>query len=74
MGGKVFSWMEGKEKSHITSNYLMSTAPLTCKEEEIDAFVGKLWSNMLETQLTIFDGGEPTNSRSLLQDRANQRQ
>jgi tubby-related protein 1 len=32
-----------------------------------ESFVGKLRSNMVGTQFTIYDGGEPVKSRSLLQ-------
>ena len=72
-GRKVFLLAGRKRKKSATSNYLMSTDP-TDLSRGGDAFVGKLRSNMLGTQFTIFDGGEPTKSRSLLQDRAGQRQ
>ena len=72
-GRKVFLLAGRKRKKSATSNYLMSTDP-TDLSRGGDAFVGKLRSNMLGTQFTIFDGGEPTKSRSLLGDRAGQRQ
>lgn len=71
-GRKVFLVAGRKRKKSATSNYLMSTDP-TDLSRGGDAFVGKLRSNMLGTQFTIFDGGEPTKSRSLLQDRTGQR-
>jgi len=71
-GKKVFLIAGRKRKKSATSNYLMSTDP-TDLSRGGDSFVGKLRSNMLGTQFTIFDGGEPTKSRSLLQDRAGQR-
>jgi len=72
-GRKVFLLAGRKRKKSATSNYLMSTDP-TDLSRGGDAFVGKLRSNMLGTQFTIFDGGVPTKSRSLLQDRSGQRQ
>merc|ERR1719394_363165 len=71
-GKKVFLIAGRKRKKSATSNYLMSTDP-TDLSRGGDSFVGKLRSNMLGTQFTIFDGGEPTKSRSLLQDRSGQR-
>lgn len=72
-GRKVFLLAGRKRKKSATSNYLMSTDP-TDLSRGGDAFVGKLRSNMLGTQFTIFDGGVPTKSRSLLQDRTGHRQ
>ena len=56
-GRKVFLLAGRKRKKSATSNYLMSTDPTDLSRGE-DAFVGKLRSNMLGTQFTIFDGGK----------------
>jgi len=72
-GRKVFLLAGRKRKKSATSNYLMTTDP-TDLSRGGEAFVGKLRSNMLGTQFTIFDGGEQSKSRSLLQDRTGQRQ
>ena len=44
----------------------MTTDP-TDLSRAADSFIGKLRSNMMGTQFTVFDGGEPIKSRSLLQ-------
>ena len=46
-----------KRKKSATSNYLVSIDP-TDLSRAGDSFVGKLRSNMLGTQFTIFDNGE----------------
>ena len=32
-----------------------------------DSFIGKLRSNLMGTQFTVYDGGDPIKSRNLLQ-------
>ena len=65
-GKKVFLLAGRKRKKSATSNYLMTTDP-TDLSRAGDCFIGKLRSNMMGTQFTIYDGGEPIKSRSLLQ-------
>ena len=65
-GKKVFLLAGRKRKKSATSNYLITTDP-TDLSRAGESFVGKLRSNMMGTQFTIFDGGEPVKSRSLLQ-------
>ena len=65
-GRRVFLLAGRKRKKSATSNYLITTDP-TDLSRTGESFVGKLRSNMVGTQFTIFDGGEPVKSRSLLQ-------
>ncbi len=65
-GKKTFLLAGRKRKKSATSNYLMTTDP-TDLSRGADCFIGKLRSNMMGTQFTVFDGGEPIKSRSLLQ-------
>ena len=65
-GKKVFLLAGRKRKKSATSNYLITTDP-TDLSRAGESFVGKLRSNMMGTQFTIFDSGEPLKSRSLLQ-------
>ena len=65
-GKKVFLLAGRKRKKSATSNYLMTTDP-TDLSRGADCFIGKLRSNMMGTAFTVFDGGEPVKSRSLLQ-------
>ena len=65
-GKKVFLVAGRKRKKSATSNYLMTTDP-TDLSRAGESFVGKLRSNVMGTQFTIFDGGEPVKSRSILQ-------
>ena len=51
----------------------MSTDP-TDLSRGGESYSGKLRSNMLGTQFTVYDGGETSKSRSLLQERSGQRQ
>ncbi|KAL3267075.1 hypothetical protein HHI36_011215 [Cryptolaemus montrouzieri] len=55
-GKKVFLLAARKRKKSATSNYLISTDP-TDLSRNADSFVGKLRSNLLGTQFTIFDNG-----------------
>ena len=65
-GKKVFLLAGRKRKKSATSNYLITTDP-TDLSRAGESFVGKLRSNMMGTQFTVFDGGEPLKGRSLLQ-------
>lgn len=56
-GKKVFLLAGRKRKKSATSNYLISTDP-TDLSRNADSFVGKLRSNILGTQFTIFDNGK----------------
>ncbi|CAG9823064.1 unnamed protein product [Phaedon cochleariae] len=55
-GKKVFLLAARKRKKSATSNYLVSTDP-TDLSRSAESFVGKLRSNLLGTQFTVFDGG-----------------
>ncbi|XP_023348183.1 tubby protein homolog [Eurytemora carolleeae] len=64
-GRKVFLLAGRKRKKSATSNYLISTDP-TDLSRGGDSFIGKLRSNMLGTQFSIFDGGETSNRPRIL--------
>ena len=72
-GKKVFLLAGRKRKKSATSNYLRTPDP-TDLSRGGDCFIGKLRSNLMGTQFTVFDGGDPVKSRSILQDRSSQRQ
>ncbi|XP_045480442.1 protein king tubby [Harmonia axyridis] len=55
-GKKVFLLAARKRKKSATSNYLISTDP-TDLSRNAESYVGKLRSNLLGTQFTIFDNG-----------------
>ncbi|KAI4462713.1 tubby-related [Holotrichia oblita] len=55
-GKKVFLLAGRKRKKSATSNYLISTDP-TDLSRGAESFVGKLRSNLLGTQFTVFDNG-----------------
>ncbi|XP_023020921.1 tub domain-containing protein ktub isoform X2 [Leptinotarsa decemlineata] len=55
-GKKVFLLAARKRKKSATSNYLISTDP-TDLSRGGESFVGKLRSNLLGTQFTVFDNG-----------------
>ncbi|KAL5010213.1 hypothetical protein ScPMuIL_012518 [Solemya velum] len=55
-GKKTFLLAGRKRKKSKTSNYLLSTDP-TDLSRTGEAFVGKLRSNLLGTQFTLFDSG-----------------
>ena len=69
-GKRVFLLAGRKRKKSATSNYLITTDP-TDLSRAGESFIGKLRSNMMGTQFTVFDNGEPLKSRSLLQVRRN---
>ncbi|XP_066952998.1 protein king tubby 1 isoform X4 [Macrobrachium rosenbergii] len=56
-GKKVFLLAGRKRKKSATSNYLISADP-TDLSRGGESFCGKLRSNLLGTQFTIYDGGE----------------
>lgn len=55
-GKKVFLLAGRKRKKSATSNYLISTDP-TDLSRTAESFVGKLRSNLLGTQFTVYDNG-----------------
>ncbi|KRT79974.1 hypothetical protein AMK59_8140, partial [Oryctes borbonicus] len=55
-GKKVFLLAGRKRKKSATSNYLISTDP-TDLSRGAESFVGKLRSNLLGTQFTVYDNG-----------------
>ncbi|XP_044254468.1 protein king tubby isoform X2 [Tribolium madens] len=55
-GKKVFLLAARKRKKSATSNYLISTDP-TDLSRSAESFVGKLRSNLLGTQFTVYDNG-----------------
>ncbi|KAK4885894.1 hypothetical protein RN001_002165 [Aquatica leii] len=55
-GKKVFLLAGRKRKKSATSNYLISTDP-TDLSRGGDSYVGKLRSNLIGTQFTVFDNG-----------------
>ncbi|XP_008552363.1 protein king tubby [Microplitis demolitor] len=55
-GKKVFLLAARKRKKSKTSNYLISTDP-TDLSRDAESFVGKLRSNLIGTQFTVFDNG-----------------
>lgn len=63
-GKKVFLLAGRKRKKSATSNYLISTDP-TDLSRNAESFVGKLRSNLLGTQFTVYDNGiSPRRSAS----------
>uniref|UniRef100_A0A0P4W483 Tubby-like protein n=1 Tax=Scylla olivacea TaxID=85551 RepID=A0A0P4W483_SCYOL len=56
-GKKIFLLAGRKRKKSATSNYLISADP-TDLSRGGESFCGKLRSNLLGTQFTIYDGGE----------------
>ncbi|CAI9738555.1 Hypothetical predicted protein [Octopus vulgaris] len=64
-GKKQFLLAGRKRKKSTTSNYLISTDP-TDLSRGGEAYIGKLRSNLLGTQFTLFDkGSNPKRSNSL---------
>lgn len=55
---QVFLLAGRKRKKSTTSNYLIST-DATDLSRGGDAYIGKVRSNLLGTQFTVFDNGEP---------------
>ena len=65
-GKKVFHLVARKHKKNTTANYLITT-DLIDLSRAADSFIGKLRSNLMGTQFTVYDGGDPIKSRNLLQ-------
>lgn len=60
---QIFLLAARKRKKSRTSNYLISTDP-TDLSRGGDAYVGKLRSNLIGTQFTVYDNGiSPYKSR-----------
>ncbi|XP_039295421.1 protein king tubby [Nilaparvata lugens] len=66
-GKKIFLLAGRKRKKSATSNYLISTDP-TDLSRGGEAFVGKLRSNLLGTQFTVYDHGKSPKHCSLKDD------
>eukprot|EP00096_Caligus_rogercresseyi_P012706 TRINITY_DN5416_c0_g1_i1.p1 TRINITY_DN5416_c0_g1~~TRINITY_DN5416_c0_g1_i1.p1 ORF type:complete len:495 (+),score=134.34 TRINITY_DN5416_c0_g1_i1:138-1622(+) len=71
-GKRVFLIAGRKRKKSATSNYLITTDP-TDLSRAGDSFIGKLRSNVMGTQFTIYDGGDNVKSKGAIQDRTCQR-
>lgn len=56
-GKRVFLLAGRKRKKSTTSNYLITTDPTNLSKAG-DTFIGKLRSNMVGTQFTLFDREE----------------
>lgn len=56
MNFQIFLLAARKRKKSRTSNYLISTDP-TDLSRGGDAYVGKLRSNLIGTQFTVYDNG-----------------
>ncbi|XP_037087661.1 tubby protein homolog [Pollicipes pollicipes] len=63
-GKKVFLLAGRKRKKSTTSNYLISTDP-TDLSRGAEAFVGKVRSNLVGTQFTVYDSGVSPRCRHL---------
>lgn len=63
-GRKIFLLAGRKRKKSATSNYLISIDPTDLARESA-TFVGKLRSNRLGTQFTVFDNGENPNKNTV---------
>ncbi|KAK0088903.1 hypothetical protein PV325_000086 [Microctonus aethiopoides] len=72
-GKKVFLLAGRKRKKSTTSNYLISTDP-TDLSRGAESFVGKLRSNLLGTQFTVYDSGYSLMKDDKHEDRSNPRQ
>jgi len=62
-GRRVFLLAGRKRKKSATSNYLITTDP-TDLSRTGESFIGKLRSNMVGTQFTVYDRGEPLKRSS----------
>ncbi|XP_015119226.1 protein king tubby [Diachasma alloeum] len=72
-GKKIFLLAGRKRKKSTTSNYLISTDP-TDLSRGADSYVGKLRSNLLGTQFTIYDSGYSLMKQNKRDDRSTPRQ
>ena len=64
-GKKIFIMAARKRKKSATSNYLLST-DATDLSRDGDSFLGKVRSNMLGTQFTIFDSGRSPKQSAVI--------
>ncbi|XP_011296771.1 protein king tubby isoform X2 [Fopius arisanus] len=72
-GKKIFLLAGRKRKKSTTSNYLISTDP-TDLSRGAESYVGKLRSNLLGTQFTIYDNGYSLMKQNKRDDRSTPRQ
>ncbi|XP_012255738.2 protein king tubby [Athalia rosae] len=72
-GKKVFLLAGRKRKKSATSNYLISSDP-TDLSRGAESYVGKLRSNLLGTQFTVFDNGYSLMKSEKREERTNPRQ
>ncbi|XP_015603772.1 protein king tubby isoform X2 [Cephus cinctus] len=72
-GKKVFLLAGRKRKKSTTSNYLISTDP-TDLSRGAESYVGKLRSNLLGTQFTVYDNGYSLMKGEKREERFNPRQ
>ncbi|XP_012273640.1 protein king tubby isoform X2 [Orussus abietinus] len=72
-GKKVFLLAGRKRKKSATSNYLISTDP-TDLSRGGESFIGKLRSNLLGTQFTVYDNGYSLMKGDKREERTNPRQ
>ncbi|XP_011175511.1 protein king tubby isoform X1 [Solenopsis invicta] len=72
-GRKIFLLAARKRKRSATSNYLISTDP-TDMSRGGESYVGKLRSNLLGTQFTIYDNGYSLMKDDKRDERSNPRQ
>lgn len=72
-GKKVFLLAGRKRKKSATSNYLISTDP-TDLSRGGEAYIGKLRSNLLGTQFTVYDNGRSPRHSGNKDDNAKPRQ
>ncbi|KAF7993709.1 hypothetical protein HCN44_010304 [Aphidius gifuensis] len=72
-GKKIFLLAGRKRKKSTTSNYLISTDP-TDLSRGAESYVGKLRSNLLGTQFTVYDNGHSLMKDDKRDERPNPRQ
>ncbi|XP_071863332.1 tub domain-containing protein ktub isoform X1 [Bombus fervidus] len=72
-GKKIFLLAGRKRKKSTTSNYLISTDP-TDLSRAGESYIGKLRSNLLGTQFTVYDNGYSLMKDDKRDDRFNPRQ
>ncbi|XP_046748157.1 protein king tubby isoform X1 [Diprion similis] len=72
-GKKVFLLAGRKRKKSTTSNYLISSDP-TDLSRGAESYVGKLRSNLLGTQFTVYDNGYSLMKSEKREERTNPRQ
>lgn len=70
---KVFLLAARKRKKSTTSNYLIST-DATDLSRGGDSYIGKVRSNLIGTQFTVFDNGEPPKRNGQSSDKGSLRE